>query len=101
VADDWDQTSRRALTWVGFHDLRHFAAAMFASSDASTKEIMSRGRWKSVAIVVRDENASEGRDALLAQALNPHTLTHNVVPISTAAESIRVRSSRTTTIGGR
>ena len=67
----WETARRRAgLTWVRFHDLRHFAATMFASTGASTKEIMSRGGWKSVAMVVRYEHASEERDALLAQALN-------------------------------
>ena len=46
---------------------------MFASTGASTKEIMSRGGWKSVAMVVRYEHASEECDAPLAQALNPYT----------------------------
>ena len=64
----WETARRRAgLTWVRFHDLRHFAATMFATTGASTKEIMSRGGWKSVAMVVRYEHASEERDALLAQ----------------------------------
>jgi hypothetical protein len=66
---------------------------MFASTGASTKEIMSRGGWKSVAMVVRYEHAFEERDALLAQALNPYTLIENVVPISTIAESVRARSA--------
>jgi len=35
---------------------------------------MSRGGWKSVAIVVRYEHASDQRDALLAQALKPSSL---------------------------
>ena len=40
----WETARRRAdLKWVRFHDLRHFAATMFASTGASTKEIMSRG----------------------------------------------------------
>jgi hypothetical protein len=78
---------------VRFHDLRHFAATMFTSTGASTKEIMSRGGWKSVAMVVRYEHASDERDALLAEALNPYTPTENVVPISTAAESVRARSA--------
>ena len=60
---------------VRFHDLRHFAATMFASTGASTKEIMSRGGWRSVTMVVRYEHASEERDALLADALNPCTET--------------------------
>ena len=62
-----------------FHDLRHFAATMFASTGASTKEIMSRGGWKSVAMVVRYEHASEERDAQLAQALNEFADRSNVV----------------------
>ncbi len=61
---------RADLEWVRFHDLGHFAATVFASTGASTKEIMSRGGWMSVAMVVRYEHASEERDALLAQALN-------------------------------
>ena len=90
----WETARRRAgLTWVRFHDLRHFAATMFASTGASTKEIMSRGGWKSVAMVVRYEHASEERDALLAQALNSYTKGSNVVPISSTAESVRARSA--------
>ena len=76
-----------------FHDVRHFAATMFASTGASTKEIMSRGGWKSVAMVVRYEHGAEERDALLAQALNAYTPTENVVPISDAAKSVRARSA--------
>ncbi|HEY5053428.1 MAG TPA: tyrosine-type recombinase/integrase [Solirubrobacterales bacterium] len=76
-----------------FHDLRHFAATMFASTGASTKEIMSRGGWKSVAMVVRYEHASEERDALLAQALNPYTDGGNVIPIGIAFDGDRARSA--------
>ena len=90
----WQAARRRAgLEWVRFHDLRHFAATMFAATGASTKEIMSRGGCKSVAMVVRYEHAFEELDALLAQALNPYTLNENVVPISTAPESARARSA--------
>ncbi len=77
-----------------FHDLRHFAATMFASTGASTKEIMSRGGWKSVAMVVRYEHASEERDALLAQALNAFTLSSNiVVPITHVLSGDRARGA--------
>jgi integrase len=69
------------LKSVRFHDLRHFAATMFASTGASTKEIMSRGGWKSVTMVVRYEHASEARDSLLADALNPYTESGIVTPI--------------------
>jgi hypothetical protein len=73
---------------VRFHDLRHFAATMFASTGASTKEIMSRGGWRSVAMVaVRYKHASEERNALLAQALSPYTEGSNVVPIAGSSES--------------
>ena len=64
----WEHARKSVgLKPVRFHDLRHFAATMFASTGASTKEIMSRGGWKSVTMVVRYEHASEERDALLAQ----------------------------------
>ncbi len=89
----WETARRRAdLTWVRFHDLRHFAATMFASTGASTKEIMSRGGWKSVAMVVRYEHASEERDAQLAQALNAFTLGDS---IDVVARHERPRRSRT------
>jgi integrase len=67
---------------VRFHDLRHFAATIFETTGASTKEIMSRGGWKSVAMVARYEHASEERDTFLVEALNQHTQGSNVVPIT-------------------
>jgi integrase len=89
------ETARRraGLTWVRFHDLRHFAATMFASTGASTKEIMSRGGWKSVAMVVRYEHASEERDAQLAQALNAFTMGDNVVPLTHELSGDRARDA--------
>ncbi len=91
----WETARRRAgLTWVRFHDLRHFAATMFASTGASTKEIMSRGGWKSVAMVVRYEHASEERDAQLARALNAFTMGDNVVPIARGHQGDRARGAR-------
>ena len=48
---------------------------------------MSRGEWKSAAMVVRYEHASEER-ALLTQALNPYTLADNMIPFSTTRNSI-------------
>ncbi len=91
----WETARRRAgLTWVRFHDLRHFAATMFASTGASTKEIMSRGGWKSVAMVVRYEHASEERDAQLAQGLNAFTMGDNVVPLTHELSGDRARGAR-------
>jgi integrase len=90
----WETARRRVdLKWVRFHDLRHFAATMFASTGASTKEIMSRGGWKSVAMVVRYEHASEERDAFLAQALNQFADASNVVSITNASPGDRARSA--------
>ena len=92
-----DVTYRRGKTVdlksIRFHDLRHFAATMFASTGASTKEIMSRGGWKSVTMVVRYEHASEERDAMLADALNPYTETGVVVPIGLLNKEHRARSA--------
>jgi integrase len=95
------ETARRraGLTWVRFHDLRHFAATMCASTGASTKEIMSRGGWKSVAMVVRYEHASEERDALLAQVLNQLAESPKVVPIKSASPADRARSARDKDVG--
>ncbi len=56
-------------------------------------QIMSRSGWKSVAIAVRYEHASEERDALLAEALNPFTENANVVPIANAAAGDCARSA--------
>ena len=44
-------------------------ATTFASTGASRREIMSRGGWRSIAMVVYYEHASKS-DALLAQELN-------------------------------
>ena len=91
----WETARRRVdLKWVRFHDLRHFAATMFASTGASTKEIMSRGGWKSVAMVVRYEHASEERDATLAQSLNAFTMGDNVVPLTQGLPGDRARGAR-------
>jgi hypothetical protein len=91
----WETARRRVdLKWVRFHDLRHFAATMFASTGASTKEIMSRGGWKSVAMVVRYEHASEERDAQLAQGLNAFTMGDNVAPLTHEFSGDRARGAR-------
>jgi hypothetical protein len=54
---------------------------------------MSRGGWKSVAMVVRYEHASEERDALLAQVLDPFTNGSNVVPIASVSERSRTTAT--------
>jgi integrase len=91
----WGAARKRVgLEWVRFHDLRHFAATMFATTGASTKELMSRGGWKSVTMVVRYEHASEERDALLAQALNAMTQSESVTPIGPSDSGDRAHSAR-------
>ena len=55
---------------------------------------MSRGGWKSVAMVVRYEHASEERDAQLAQALNALTMGDNVVPLTHELSGDRARGAR-------
>ena len=54
---------------------------------------LSRGGWKSVAMVVRYEHASEERDAFLAQALNQFAEPSNVVSITNTAPGDRARSA--------
>jgi hypothetical protein len=66
------------------------------STGASTKEIMSRCGWKSMAMVVGYEHASEERDALLAQALNPYTNGGNVVSIGSSSNPIAQVACTTT-----
>ena len=53
----------------------------------------TKGGWKSVAMVVRYEHASEERDALLAQVLNQFAENSNVVPIASASPGDRARSA--------
>ena len=47
-----------------------------------------------MAMVVRYEHASDERDALLAQALNPFTMGGNIVPIAHEFMGDRARSAR-------
>jgi integrase len=68
----WDKARKSSgITGFRFHDLRHYAATTFSATGASTKEVMSRGGWRSVAMVVRYEHASTERDAHLAKSLPP------------------------------
>jgi hypothetical protein len=60
---------------------------------------MSRGGWKSVAMVVRYEHASEERNALLAQALNQLAESPNLVPITSASPADRARGARDKDVG--
>ena len=54
---------------------------------------MSRGGWKSVAMVVRYEHASEERDAFLAQALNAFRIARHLVPFMHELSGDRARSA--------
>ena len=55
---------------------------------------MSRGGWKSVAMVVRYEHASEERDASLAQALNPSRWATTSSRSRSASPGDRARGAR-------
>ncbi len=66
---------------------------MSATTGASTKELMSRGGWKSIAMVVRYEHVSDERDALLAQELNRYAEGANLVPLESSPQPDRARSA--------
>jgi integrase len=77
----WDKARRQTgLTAYHFHDMRHFAATMLAASGASVAEIKQRGRWRSNAMPLRYQHATQDRDAILARAIAPF------VPLPTVGE---------------
>ena len=64
----WDFARKRVgLPTVRFHDLRHYAATMLATSGASVAELKYRGRWKSNLMPLRYQHANRDRDAHLAK----------------------------------
>ncbi len=65
----WTRARKRTgLMRYHFHDLRHYAGTMLASSGASVSEIQKRGRWKSTAMPLRYQHATKERDSFLAHA---------------------------------
>jgi Phage integrase family/Phage integrase, N-terminal SAM-like domain len=72
------------LPHVRFHDLRHFAGTMAAASGASTRELMARGGWSTVAMVTHYQHATEDRDAFLARAMAPFVAPSTPQPESAA-----------------
>ncbi len=58
------------LPALHFHDLRHFAATVAAQAGATTKELMARGGWASVTMVVRYQHQSPERDQAIAKNLD-------------------------------
>lgn len=71
----WERDWRRArkalgLEHVRFHDLRHMAATMAASTGASTKELMHRFGHASSRAALRYQHATEERDEVIADALD-------------------------------
>jgi len=68
----WDAARRAVgLRHVRFHDLRPFAGTMPAATGASTRELMARGGWSTVAMVTHHQHATADRDAFLARAMAP------------------------------
>jgi len=57
------------LPHARFHDLRHFALTMAATTGATTKEIMRRAGHSSPAAALRYQHATEDRDRAIAEAL--------------------------------
>jgi integrase len=69
----WDAARKSVgLSQFRFHDLRHYAATMLASSGASVAELKYRGRWKSNLMPLRYQHASTERDAQLAEATSKY-----------------------------
>jgi len=72
----WEGHWKRARTEVGlvpgfrFHDLRHTANTLTASTGASTRELMHRLGHASPAAALRYQHATHERDAVIAEALN-------------------------------
>lgn len=66
-----------------FHDLRHFALTMAATTGASTKELMRRAGHSSPAAALRYQHATEDRDKAIAEALE-HLVTGEVVALDAA-----------------
>jgi hypothetical protein len=91
----WESARKRAApTWMRFHNLRHFAATVIAATGARARELVICGEWKSVAVMVRDEQASEERYAMFAQALNPFTQGGNIVSIAQQPEGERATAAK-------
>ena len=85
-----------------FHDLRHYAGTMLASSGASVSEIQKRGRWKSTSMPLRYQHATKERDSYLAHATAASVPLPEVAPeeIAPATRQTRCRQdpSRWTTL---
>jgi integrase len=61
--------ARCGLPDARFHDLRHFALTMAATTGASTKELMRRAGHASPDAALRYQHATEDRDKAIADAL--------------------------------
>ncbi|HUC38312.1 MAG TPA: site-specific integrase [Acidimicrobiales bacterium] len=67
-----------------FHDLRHFALTMAATTGASTAELMRRAGHRSAAAALRYQHATEDRDKAIAVALGELARGASVLPIARA-----------------
>jgi hypothetical protein len=68
----WDRARKATgITQYHFHDLRHYAATVLASSGAIVSEIQKRGRWKSTVMPLRYQHATRERDSYLADKTAP------------------------------
>ena len=85
------------LGHVRFHDLRHFALTMAATTGASTAELMRRAGHRSAAAALRYQHATEDRDRAIALALSQLVPEAEIVPIARVkAEPSRTNRARRT-----
>lgn len=79
------------LPGLHFHDLRHLAATLAATTGATTRELMTRmGHASSRAALIYQHNVAN-RDAAIAAALSELALPVEPVPIRRAVQRGRVR----------
>ena len=75
------------LPGVRFHDLRHFALTMAATTGASTKELMRRAGHASPAAALRYQHATDQRDQAIASALDELASQATITSITQARAS--------------
>ena len=80
-------TERAGVEGLRFHDLRHGAATLAATTGATTKELMSRLGHASPAAALRYQHVVSGRDAAIADAIDAVVRTTKV-PASAAARPL-------------
>ena len=81
-------TASAGVEPLRFHDLRHGAATLAATTGATTKELMSRLGHASPAAALRYQHVVSGRDAAIADAIDD-AVRRSSAPTRAAARPIR------------